>query len=165
MWCIQVMATSYRVQVSHGIHERIRVSAGWPQPHPSKSVSLISLEESFKMATASLTPIFSSPLKTSRTTTLTTTTSLDQHRNQVVLRRQILKGLVLSPLILIKAPPSSEAREIEVGSYLPPSPTDPSFVLFKASSKDTPALRAGTEILIFQFIFACLCPLTPPSAF
>jgi hypothetical protein len=117
------------------------------------------------MATASLTPIFSSPLKTSRTTTLTTTTSLDQHRNQVVLRRQILKGLLLSPLILIKAPPSSEAREIEVGSYLPPSPTDPSFVLFKASSKDTPALRAGTEILIFQFIFACLCPLTPPSAF
>ncbi|KAI9392034.1 hypothetical protein POPTR_006G034300v4 [Populus trichocarpa] len=150
------MATSYRVQVSHGIHERIRVSAGWPQPHPSKSVSLISLEESFKMATASLTPIFSSPLKTSRTTTLTTTTtSLDQHRNQVVLRRQILKGLVLSPLILIKAPPSSEAREIEVGSYLPPSPTDPSFVLFKASSKDTPALRAG-NVQPYQFIL-------PPS--
>ncbi|KAG6769060.1 hypothetical protein POTOM_022495 [Populus tomentosa] len=108
------------------------------------------------MATASLTPIFSSPLKTSRTTTLTaTTTSLDQHRNQVVLRRQILKGLVLSPLILIKAPPSSEAREIEVGSYLPPSPTDPSFVLFKASPKDTPALRAG-NVQPYQFIL-------PPS--
>ncbi|KAJ6700175.1 hypothetical protein OIU79_013253 [Salix purpurea] len=75
------------------------------------------------MATASLTPIFSSPLKTSRTTALTTTTS--------------------------------EAREIEVGSYLPPSPTDPSFVLFKASPKDTPALRAG-NVQPYQFIL-------PPS--
>lgn len=66
-----------------------------------------------------------------------------------------MKGLVLSPLILSKAPPSSEAREIEVGSYLPPSPTDPSFVLFKASPKDTPALRAG-NVQPYQFIL-------PPS--
>ncbi|KAJ6408409.1 hypothetical protein OIU84_011677 [Salix udensis] len=75
------------------------------------------------MATASLTPIFSSPLKTSRTTALTTTT-LDQHRNQVVLRRQILKGLVLSPLI------SDQST---------------------SNPKDTPALRAG-NVQPYQFI-------------
>lgn len=61
-----------------------------------------------------------------------------------ILRREILKGLAVIPatLIINKEPPYSEAREVEVGSYLPPSPTDPSFVFFKASPKDTPALRA-----------------------
>ncbi|RZC79181.1 hypothetical protein C5167_003899 [Papaver somniferum] len=39
----------------------------------------------------------------------------------------------------------TDAREIEVGSFLPPFPSDPSFVVFKASSKDTPALRAEFE--------------------
>lgn len=70
-----------------------------------------------------------------------------------ILRREILKGLAVIPVTLIinKEPPYSEAREVEVGSYLPPSPTDPSFVFFKASPKDTPALRAGT------FYFFCYC--------
>lgn len=40
-------------------------------------------------------------------------------------------------------PQDATAREVEVGSYLPVSPDDPRFVQFRASSKDTPALRAG----------------------
>ncbi|EYU20820.1 hypothetical protein ABFS82_11G015500 [Erythranthe guttata] len=59
-------------------------------------------------------------------------------------RRDFLNGsAVLLPLINISNPPSSLAKEVEVGSYLPASSTDPSFVLFTATSKDTPALRAG----------------------
>ncbi|KAK2647160.1 hypothetical protein Ddye_022355 [Dipteronia dyeriana] len=42
-------------------------------------------------------------------------------------------------------PLSSQAREVDVGSYLPPSPSDPYFVLFKASLKDTSSLRVGNE--------------------
>lgn len=59
----------------------------------------------------------------------------------------------ITPLIplLWKQPPVSEAREVEVGSYLQPSPSDPSFVLFKATPKDTPALRAG-NVQPYQFI-------------
>ncbi|KAH9738798.1 hypothetical protein WN944_005052 [Citrus x changshan-huyou] len=74
-----------------------------------------------------------------------------------ILRREILKGLAVIPVTLIinKEPPYSEAREVEVGSYLPPSPTDPSFVFFKASPKDTPALRAG-NVQPYQFVL-------PPS--
>ncbi|MCL7029287.1 hypothetical protein MKW94_022705 [Papaver nudicaule] len=49
----------------------------------------------------------------------------------------------------------SEAKEIDVGSFLPPFPSDPSFVVFKASSKDTPALRAG-NVAPYNFII-------PPS--
>uniref|UniRef100_A0A2N9H822 PsbP C-terminal domain-containing protein n=1 Tax=Fagus sylvatica TaxID=28930 RepID=A0A2N9H822_FAGSY len=73
-----------------------------------------------------------------------------QRRNQVVsvtLRREvILKGLataVALPLLVLKEAPPSSAKEVEVGSYLPTSPSDPSFVLFKASPRDTPALRAA----------------------
>uniref|UniRef100_A0A0F7GYJ3 Photosystem II reaction center PsbP family protein n=1 Tax=Monsonia marlothii TaxID=163685 RepID=A0A0F7GYJ3_9ROSI len=65
----------------------------------------------------------------------------------LTLRREFLKGLALCPLIL----PNSQAREIDVGSVLPPAPSDPSFVIFKASSKDTPALRAG-NVQPYQFI-------------
>ncbi|CAL1363096.1 unnamed protein product [Linum trigynum] len=74
-------------------------------------------------------------------------------------RRQLLNriGLLTSAPFLSStaiAKPAS-AKEIEVGSYLPPSPTDPSFVLFKASQKDTPALRAG-NVQPYQFVL-------PPS--
>lgn len=54
-------------------------------------------------------------------------------------------------LVLSPPPPHSEAREVEVGAFLPPLPSDPSFVLFKASPKDTPALRAG-NVQPYQFI-------------
>ncbi|KAJ4838579.1 PsbP domain-containing protein 6, chloroplastic [Turnera subulata] len=66
-------------------------------------------------------------------------------------RTIILEGVALAPLFLIRQPPAAEAREVEVGSYLPPSPSDSSFVLFKATSKDTPALRAG-NVQPYQFI-------------
>ncbi|OMO90100.1 Mog1/PsbP, alpha/beta/alpha sandwich [Corchorus olitorius] len=69
----------------------------------------------------------------------------------------MLKGVAMLPLLVFGelAPPIAEAREVEVGSYLPPSPSDPSFVVFKASPKDTPALRAG-NVQPYQF-------LIPPS--
>ncbi|XVE60945.1 hypothetical protein DITRI_Ditri06bG0001600 [Diplodiscus trichospermus] len=77
----------------------------------------------------------------------------DKGRN---LRREIfIKGLAMLPLVALGGAPISEAREVDVGSYLPPSPIDPSFVVFKASPKDTPALRAG-NVQPYQF-------LIPPS--
>ncbi|XP_019187453.1 PREDICTED: psbP domain-containing protein 6, chloroplastic [Ipomoea nil] len=81
-------------------------------------------------------PSPSSPfsVKTHRSSKQTTTN---------ISRRDLLNvGLGLMPLVAIPPPPST-AREVEVGSYLPPSPTDPSFVIFKADPRDTPALRAG----------------------
>ncbi|XP_024018995.1 psbP domain-containing protein 6, chloroplastic isoform X3 [Morus notabilis] len=79
----------------------------------------------------SLSPPFRAQFPNSRT------------QQQTTLRRDFLRGVALLPLLLdLKMPSSSVAKEIEVGSYLPPSPSDPSFVLFKASPKDTPALRA-----------------------
>ncbi|OAY40152.1 psbP domain-containing protein 6, chloroplastic isoform X1 [Manihot esculenta] len=109
------------------------------------------------MATASLSPI--SPvfsISTSQKSPITTSTPTPptvwhQTRSYSSLRRQILHGLALSPLILIKETAISEAKEVEVGSYLPPSSSDPSFVLFKATPKDTPALRAG-NVQPYQFI-------------
>ncbi|RYR32855.1 hypothetical protein HN51_033006 [Arachis hypogaea] len=65
-------------------------------------------------------------------------------------RRDLFKGVALQALPLLLLRPSL-AREVEVGSFLPPSPSDPSFVLFKASPKDTPALRAG-NVQPYQFI-------------
>ncbi|PPE01960.1 hypothetical protein GOBAR_DD01036 [Gossypium barbadense] len=65
-------------------------------------------------------------------------------------RETLIKGLALLPLVVFGGAPISEAREVEVGSYLPPSPTDPSFVVFKASPKDTPALRANVQP--YQFL-------------
>lgn len=69
------------------------------------------------------------------------------------LRREFLKGVALMPLplVVMREPPPSHAREVEVGSFLPPSPSDPSFVLFKATPKDTPALRAG-NVQPYKFI-------------
>lgn len=67
-------------------------------------------------------------------------------QQQTTLRRDFLRSVALLPLLLdLKTPSSSAAREVEVGSYLPPSRSDPSFVFFKASPKDTPALRAGNQ--------------------
>ncbi|CAA7398350.1 unnamed protein product [Spirodela intermedia] len=61
---------------------------------------------------------------------------------QVTRRSYLLAGAALMPFVFTK-PPRLDAREVEVGSFLPPSPSNPSFVVFKATSKDTPALRAG----------------------
>lgn len=69
-------------------------------------------------------------------------------------RRDFLKSssAMLAPMIATNTTsPAAEAREVEVGSFLPPSPTDPSFVLFKATTKDTPALRAGTNTIPLRY--------------
>lgn len=65
-------------------------------------------------------------------------------KSLVIIRRELMVkgGMGLLPALL-QHPHSAAAREVEVGSYLPPSPSHPSFVLFKASPTDTPALRAG----------------------
>ncbi|XP_068664341.1 psbP domain-containing protein 6, chloroplastic [Aristolochia californica] len=65
-------------------------------------------------------------------------------------RREFLVGIASASILFLK-PLHSEAREVEVGSYLPPSPSDPSFVVFKATPKDTPALRAG-NVQPYQFL-------------
>lgn len=63
-------------------------------------------------------------------------------------RRDLFNGLALMPFVLLSAPSPSIAREVEVGTYLPPSPSDSSFVVFQATPKDTPALRAGNNLVI-----------------
>ncbi|GAB4851788.1 PsbP domain-containing protein 6, chloroplastic [Ancistrocladus abbreviatus] len=110
------------------------------------------------MATAWLTPFPPPPLsKPSNSNTPPnvfqlpskfSTTSFPQTHKR---RQFLLGGLSLVPLILTQKPLPSLAKEVEVGSYLPPSPSDPAFVLFKASSKDTPALRAG-NVEPYQFV-------------
>lgn len=130
------------------IRERIRLEQRIEERESLNPKSPSNLSKS-EMATASLSPIspvFSistSPKSPITTSTPTPPTVWHQTRSYSSLRRQILHGLALSPLILIKETAISEAKEVEVGSYLPPSSSDPSFVLFKATPKDTPALRAG----------------------
>ena len=51
----------------------------------------------------------------------------------------------------LKAPLPAEAREAEVGAVLPPAASNPGFVFFRATSKDTPALRAG-NVQPYEFI-------------
>ncbi|KAI4319644.1 hypothetical protein MLD38_033221 [Melastoma candidum] len=67
----------------------------------------------------------------------------------LICRRDVLRQA--SYLIPLLAPLPSAAKEVEVGSYLPTLPSDPSFVVFKATTKDTPALRAG-NVEPYQFI-------------
>uniref|UniRef100_A0A0F7GYV5 Photosystem II reaction center PsbP family protein n=1 Tax=Apostasia odorata TaxID=280455 RepID=A0A0F7GYV5_9ASPA len=77
-----------------------------------------------------------------------------QLRFPVARRREFLGGIAVASVLLVESP-ASKAREVEVGSYLPPSPLDPSFVVFRARSTDTPALRAG-NVQPYEFIL-------PPS--
>lgn len=124
------------------------------------------------MATTSTVPRFPSPISSTSTSTSTPkppqlhfkahnaasfSQQISQNSLTLSLRREVLlKGLAAAAaagavLPLLKAPPSFAAKEVEVGSYLPTLPSDPSFVLFKASPKDTPALRAG-NVQPYQFI-------------
>ncbi|CAA0827515.1 PsbP domain-containing protein 6- chloroplastic [Striga hermonthica] len=78
-------------------------------------------------------------------------------KNPVISRREFLMGSSMAvgvPLVISPVSPAT-AKEVEVGSYLPPSPADPSFVLFTATPRDTPALRAG-NVQPYKFIL-------PPS--
>ncbi|OEL12964.1 PsbP domain-containing protein 6, chloroplastic [Dichanthelium oligosanthes] len=65
-------------------------------------------------------------------------------------RRELVLGAALSAL-LSRAPLPAQAREVEVGTYLPPAPSNPGFVFFRATPKDTPALRAG-NVQPYEFI-------------
>ena len=58
-------------------------------------------------------------------------------------------GAALGALLSVsRAPLPAQAREVVVGSYLPPAPSNPGFVFFRATPKDTPALRAGDVSLL-----------------
>ncbi|KAJ6842029.1 uncharacterized protein M6B38_304200 [Iris pallida] len=124
------------------------------------------------MATASLSPLFSAtpaatssrspPLPSSHPESLYVTSNPSPVRSpksssssvSVPRRRHLILGGVALLSALLKDSSSyrvSEAREVEVGSYLPPLPSDPSFVVFKATPKDTPALRAG-NVQPYEFI-------------
>ncbi|KAG6541081.1 hypothetical protein Mapa_017519 [Marchantia paleacea] len=81
--------------------------------------------------------------------------SSEEGAGSVVNRRQacleMATVLASSVGVLAVKPGDAIAREVEVGSYLPQAAEDPSFVQFKASTKDTPALRAG-NVMPYQFI-------------
>ncbi|CAL5431321.1 unnamed protein product [Camellia sinensis] len=107
--------------------------------------------------TASVTPLsstFSTPSSTpkppsSHPSSISFKTYQNFKQPNSTIRREFLKGMAVIPLFVLQE--HALAREIEVGSFLPQSPSDPSFVLFKASPKDTPALRAG-NVQPYQFI-------------
>lgn len=123
-----------------------------PNPSPPLKSLCVSLKKTTMAAASAVVKPYSYPICSTSNSPLKSTAPPCPHKhNQLSLRREIiLKGLSLLPLLELKQPrPSSAAKEIEVGSFLPPSPSDPSFVFFKASPKDTPALRAGLSFFKF----------------
>ncbi|CAO2194999.1 unnamed protein product [Urochloa humidicola] len=66
-------------------------------------------------------------------------------------RRELVLGAALGALLSSQAPAPARAREVEVGTYLPPAPSNPGFVFFRATPKDTPALRAG-NVEPYEFV-------------
>ncbi|KAG2601380.1 psbP domain-containing protein 6, chloroplastic-like [Panicum virgatum] len=67
-------------------------------------------------------------------------------------RRELVLGAALGALLSVsRAPLPAQAREVVVGSYLPPAPSNPGFVFFRATPKDTPALRAG-NVEPYEFV-------------
>ncbi|CAM6091194.1 unnamed protein product [Calypogeia fissa] len=80
----------------------------------------------------------------------------DESSSVDVGRRQACVGMATllaasAAMGALKTPEDAVAREVQVGSYLPVSEADPSFVQFKATSKDTPALRAG-NVQPYEFV-------------
>lgn len=63
----------------------------------------------------------------------------------------MLLGTAALGALFLRTPLPAEAREVVVGKFLPPVPSSPGFVFFKASTKDTPALRAG-NVQPYEFI-------------
>ncbi|XP_010906401.1 psbP domain-containing protein 6, chloroplastic [Elaeis guineensis] len=121
------MATGSTAPVSHLLSSILATSARSPSLFTSPP-------ESLAIAIAS-----SNPSRPSQ-----------QLRNPIARRREFFTGIALAA-VLWKDPSTSEAKEVEVGSYLPPAPSNPSFVVFKATPKDTPALRAG-NVQPYEFI-------------
>ncbi|KAG6480649.1 psbP domain-containing protein 6, chloroplastic-like [Zingiber officinale] len=108
------------------------------------------------VSTAASSPSLSSPPESIAVVASPSKPSVNNHRHSVhkycllARRRHLVAGVSLSAFFW-KEPLSSLAREVEVGAYLPPSPVDPSFVVFEATSKDTPALRAG-NVQPYKFV-------------
>lgn len=131
-------------------------------------LSIFSLELLLPLLMASSSsPLIPSPLLTLKRTSprspslpLTLHLPSDQPTSLPTLntnRRELLISVAsISTLLTFHKPSPSLAREVEVGAYLPLCPSDPSFVVFKASSTDTPALRAGTCKLLLLLPLMCL---------
>jgi len=61
-------------------------------------------------------------------------------------------GAALGALLSVsRAPLPAQAREVVVGSYLPPAPSNPGFVFFRATPKDTPP-----SVLVTSRFLPCL---------
>lgn len=70
------------------------------------------------------------------------------HAVAVVGRREVCSGAVAAAALLVGRVGAAEAyTQVEVGAYLPPAKDNSDFVQFKASTKDTPALRAGASLV------------------
>lgn len=82
----------------------------------------------------------------------------------------MLLGTAALGALFLRAPLlPAEAREVVVGKFLPPVPSSPGFVFFKASTKDTPALRAGDDSIpsCIALLASALIPdlISRPSCF
>ena len=98
-------------------------------------------------STASSTPKHHHLAAASTSSALRLETKQQNVKQGYIRRRELLLKMGVTVPVLV-SPLPCQGREVEVGSVLPPFPSDPSnFVLFKASPKDTPALRAGTLCL------------------
>jgi hypothetical protein len=60
--------------------------------------------------------------------------------------------------LFARTPLPAGAREVEAGKYLPPAPSSPGFVFFKATTKDTPALRAGDHSVLASLSPSIILP-------
>ncbi|KAL2609439.1 hypothetical protein R1flu_028012 [Riccia fluitans] len=121
---------------------------------PSSTFSSIASTSSITIASPSLHR--PSPRWRSRLQVCASSESEDAETMAVVVNRRqacldVVAVLASAAGVLSAKPGVAVAKEVEVGAYLPVAAEDPNFVQFKASSKDTPALRAG-NVMPYQFI-------------
>ncbi len=64
-------------------------------------------------------------------------------------RREALAGFLVAGMLVGSPGRAGAYTQVEVGTYLPPVEDNTQYVQFKASTKDTPALRAGEFLLCF----------------
>jgi hypothetical protein len=64
-------------------------------------------------------------------------------------RREAFAGFVVAGMLVGSPGRAGAYTQVEVGTYLPPAEDNTQYVQFKASTKDTPALRAGEFLLCF----------------
>ncbi|CAK9209467.1 unnamed protein product [Sphagnum troendelagicum] len=66
-------------------------------------------------------------------------------------RREAFAGFVVAGMLVGSPGRAGAYTQVEVGTYLPPAEDNTQYVQFKASTKDTPALRAG-NVQPYEFI-------------